>query len=103
MDQREILTRERDVLFSSVDVLTKTGSKAKKVNLTIPEIPKHVTDIELRELIEEWTGGKETVLFDKDGVPSVKDWYFGHHHKDITMEIDGIRFHEVYQNVEEAL
>ena len=59
------------MLFSSVDVLTKTGSKAKKVNLTIPEIPKHVTDIELRELIEEWTGGKETVLFDKDGVPSV--------------------------------
>jgi len=39
----------------------------------------------------------------KDGAPSVKDWYFGHHHKDREVEIDGIMYHGMYQKIEEIL
>lgn len=71
LDQREILIRERDVLFPKGDMLQKAGNLNENSAFTKPEIPDHVTDIELRELIELWTGGRETVVFDKDGVPSV--------------------------------
>ena len=42
-------------------------------------------------------------VFIKDGGNFVKDWYFGHHHKDREVEIDGIMYHGMYQKIEEAL
>ena len=39
----------------------------------------------------------------KDSGNFVKDWYFGHHHKDRKVEIDGIMYHGMYQKIEEAL